>query len=115
MGKSFAHVRKACWGKSFTSVFSNPSNDRALNGVTKEDSMKNSDVIEKWSNGLPARGSNLSSDGDSLFSYSLKIGSHSDQIIYNYMSSGGGTFRSMTTSQHVSKAKSITNFKVVNP
>ena len=76
--------------------------------------MKNSDVIEKWVNGLAARSANLRSDGDSLFSYSLKIGSQSGRVVYNYMSHGGGEFISATTSQHVSLAKR-SGFRVENP
>ena len=76
--------------------------------------MRNQEVISKWVNGLPARSANLRSDGDSLFSYSLKIGSQSGRVVYNYMSHGGGEFISATTSQHVSLAKR-SGFRVENP
>lgn len=76
--------------------------------------MQNKEVISKWANGQAAKSANLRSDGDNLFSYSLKIGSASGRVVYNYMSAGGGEFISRTTSQHVSLAKR-SGFRVENP
>lgn len=76
--------------------------------------MRNQEVISKWVNGQAGSSANLRSDGDSLFSYSLKIGSQSGRVVYNYMSQGGGEFISTTTSQHVSLAKR-SGFRVENP
>ena len=67
--------------------------------------MNNKDVVTKFLKGQStSRKKNLSSDGEFLYSYSLKIASFvaGKIIITDYM---GKNMVSMTTSQHVSLIK----------
>lgn len=75
--------------------------------------MKNRDVVSAWWWGRPAKSGNLKTDGDSLWSYNLKIGEvvALERIVYNYRSSG--EFISVTTSKHVGLAARLG--KVVEP
>jgi len=74
----------------------------------------NADVARAWGEGLPAKAKHFRTDGETLWSYSLPIGitKGDRKILYNY--SASGQFRSMTTSQHVSRAKKHAN-EVVDP
>jgi len=77
----------------------------------------NSDVIYAWNSGRPAAAGNLSTTGDDLFSYRLKIGftsANGEKIVIDY-TSGSGHFRSMTTSQHVGLARRIAADHVLDP
>lgn len=65
--------------------------------------MRNSNVVQSWLAGNPAKSGSLSTDGHSLFSYNLKIAEGCR--IYNYTSSG--KYRSQTTSCHVGLARRI--------
>ena len=73
--------------------------------------LRNELVLEKWKDGEIAASHNgaLSTDGTNLFSYKLKIGhrSRSGVTIVGDFTSPGGSFRSMTTSCHVGKARGI--------
>lgn len=86
--------------------------------------MKNEAVVKSWLNGFPAsnpRG-NFHTDGESLWSYRLKIGclSYGEFVIFDYTSSTAN-FRSQTTSRHVGVAVATATqhlgdeFKVLNP
>ena len=73
--------------------------------------MKNELVINSWTRGVAASSHNgaLRTDGVSLYSYNLRIGYRArsgSTILGDYTSPGGG-FYSMTTSQHVGKARAI--------
>ena len=69
--------------------------------------MKNADVIYAWNMNKPAKGGNLKTDGNRLWSYGLCVG-RSDQnggkVIFDF-TAGGGAFASQTTSTHVNLAK----------
>ena len=67
---------------------------------------KNSDVINSFLYGRSARGLNLSTNGNTLYSYDLKIAewTSSGVIVYDFTATGGD-FYSMTTSQHVGLIK----------
>jgi len=73
--------------------------------------LRNELVLEKWKDGEKASSHNgaLSTDGTSLFSYNLKIGhrAKSGATIVGDFTAPGGSFRSMTTSCHVGKARAI--------
>jgi len=69
----------------------------------------NDAVIEKSANGLPAknhRGSLTADEDGALWSYDLKIGQRTGDacIVADFTAPAGG-FRSMTTSQHIGKAR----------
>ena len=66
--------------------------------------MKNSDVVKAWWWGREAKSGHLSTDGQSLYSYNLKIGGmkEGEKVAYNFRSSG--KFVSVTTSKHVGLA-----------
>jgi hypothetical protein len=69
--------------------------------------MRNSDVTRAWARGDYAKAANLWTDGDSLFSYNLKIGYRNDRgetIAIPYRSGTRYGFRSVTTSRHVGLA-----------
>jgi len=75
--------------------------------------MKNIDVIMKWKEGNEALSynGNLSTDGTRLYSYQLVIGYRSGSgttILADY-TSPGGSFKSMTTSQHIGIAREHAN------
>ena len=68
--------------------------------------MKNAQVTEAWIKGQPAKSGNLRTDGQSLYSYELRIG-HTEggrKVATDYTRTGGD-FRSQTTSTHVGLAK----------
>ena len=87
--------------------------------------MKNDSVIESWLNSTPATSSKkpLSTNGFSLFSYSLEIARYrwSDDcpIVFDYTSKSRH-FQSATTSKHIGmtirmlREKNI-EFKIINP
>ena len=67
--------------------------------------MKNSKIIDRWINNQSFQRSRiaLSTDGDSLYSYNLKIGytnKNGKKVVVDYTAKGG-FFKSQTTSQHV--------------
>ena len=66
----------------------------------------NEQVINSFLYGRDARGLNLFSRDNALYSYNLKIAewTSSGVIVYDYTATGGD-FRSMTTSQHVGLIK----------
>jgi hypothetical protein len=79
----------------------------------------NREVIQAWERGDSARAANLSTDGEWLRSYNLKIGhntwppprgkvrnSSSTWIVFDYTAPGGG-WMSQTTSTHVNMAKQV--------
>ena len=83
----------------------------------------NNNVIKSWLNGRAAEShnGNLSTNGWDLWSYSLKIGTRlgDEHVVFDY-TSPAGYMRSVTTSQHVNKAKYLAGRKrsgvvVMNP
>ena len=69
---------------------------------------KNSNVIQAWKRGEPARNhrNNLSTDGTCLWSYGLQIGARTRvgvTVLADYRASG--KYRSQTTSCHVGLAE----------
>jgi len=75
--------------------------------------MRNDQVAKAWANGRPAKAGNLSTDGVSLWSYSLQIGEtmlSGHKVVYDYTSGGSHGFRSQTTSCHVGLAKRVANY-----
>ena len=69
--------------------------------------MKNSDVVKNWRFDAPAAAGNLFTDGQSLFSYRLKIGFTTPagvKVVVDH-TAGSNSFYSMTTSKHVNMAK----------
>ena len=73
--------------------------------------MKNELVINSWTRGVAASSHNgaLRTDGVNLYSYNLRIGyrAKTGATILGDYTSPGGSFRSMTTSSHVGKARGI--------
>lgn len=78
-----------------------------------EKSMTNAEVVKAWWWGREAKSGHLSTDGQSLWSYNLKIGGmkEGEKVAYNFRSSG--SFVSVTTSKHVGLAARWA--KVVTP
>jgi hypothetical protein len=70
--------------------------------------MKNSQVVKAFAAGRRAGGGNLTTDGQSLWSYRLKIAARSPKgiVVGNFTAPGGG-FYSVTTSKHVSLARAV--------
>tara|TARA_R110000823_G_scaffold283777_1_gene401947 strand:+ start:463 stop:786 length:324 start_codon:yes stop_codon:yes gene_type:complete len=70
----------------------------------------NEEVVEAFMTQTPDSAGALTTDGQSLFSYNLRIAEHVQRnggactIIYDY-TSRGGAFKSQTTSSHVGLAK----------
>ena len=66
----------------------------------------NEEVINSFLYGRSARGLNLTTNGNALYSYSLKIAewTTSGVVVYDFTATGGD-FYSMTTSQHVGLIK----------
>ena len=66
----------------------------------------NEQVINSFLYGRAARGLNLSTNGNTLYSYNLKIAewTTSGVVVYDFTATGGD-FYSMTTSQHVGLIK----------
>jgi len=70
-------------------------------------SKRNSDVVKAWAAGRGARAANLSTDGRSLYSYGLCIGTTEGgrKVVRDYTSGGSHGWISQTTSCHVGLAK----------
>tara|TARA_R100000808_G_scaffold11802_1_gene29983 strand:- start:405 stop:704 length:300 start_codon:yes stop_codon:yes gene_type:complete len=71
----------------------------------------NDSVIDAFLNCKPANAGRLKTDGQSLFSYDLRIAEHipddnggATTIVYDY-TRGGNAYRSQTTSSHVGLIK----------
>ena len=70
----------------------------------------NEQVVEAFMNQKPANGGVLTTDGQSLFSYNLRIAEHVPQnggactIVYDY-TARGNAYKSQTTSGHVGMIK----------
>tara|TARA_Y100001938_G_scaffold147736_1_gene229646 strand:+ start:1080 stop:1379 length:300 start_codon:yes stop_codon:yes gene_type:complete len=71
----------------------------------------NDGVIDYFLNQKPANAGRLKTDGQSLFSYDLRIAEHVPQddgsaitIVYDY-TRGGNAYKSQTTSSHVGLIK----------
>ena len=70
----------------------------------------NEQVVEAFMNQKPANGGVLTTDGQSLFSYNLRIAEHVPKnggactIVYDY-TARGNAYKSQTTSQHVGMVK----------
>ena len=66
----------------------------------------NEQVINSFLYGRSSRGLNLSTNGNALYSYNLKIAEWTSNgvIVYDFTATGGH-FYSMTTSQHVGLIK----------
>lgn len=70
--------------------------------------MRRSKVPEFWARGEKAGCSNIRTDGESLWSYDLKIGytdENGDKILLDYTKSG--IYYSSTTSKHVGYARLV--------
>lgn len=67
--------------------------------------MKNSQVIEAFIYGRKGEAGNLSTDGQALYSYGLKIGETrgTQKVVFNYTAKG--IYHSQTTSNHVNATK----------
>ena len=68
-------------------------------------------VVEAFMNQKPANGGVLTTDGQSLFSYNLRIAEHipddygkATTLVYDY-TARGNAYKSQTTSQHVGMVK----------
>ena len=70
----------------------------------------NEQVVEAFMNQKPANGGVLTTDGQSLFSYNLRIAEHVPQnggactLVYDYTARGNAD-KSQTTSSHVGMVK----------
>ena len=67
--------------------------------------MKNSQVIEAFIYGRIGRAKNLYTDGQTLYSYGLRIGETRgvQKVVFNYTAKG--EYQSQTTSNHVNATK----------
>jgi len=67
--------------------------------------MKNNQVIEAFIYSRKGRSGRLSTDGQSLYSYDLKIGETrgAQKVVFDYTATG--EYQSATTSRHVNAAK----------
>ena len=80
----------------------------------------NDQVIQAWAEGREARGGNLTSTGNHLFSYGLRIGGTIESAFAGTIKAvgnftrKGGAFYSVTTSRHVAKAKGVASW-VIEP
>ena len=63
--------------------------------------MTNENVIIAWTKGQAAKSLNMSTDGNDLFSYKLKIGTGGGSVIYNHTAGGGSSSRSAGKSDEV--------------
>ena len=66
--------------------------------------MRNEEVADAWLTGQRGAAGNLSTDGVSLWSYSLQIGEtmlSGEKVVHDYTSGGSHGYRSQTTSCHV--------------
>ena len=71
--------------------------------------IRNEDVVKCSKNGYKAQNKNMTTDGNNLFSYRLKIGytdNKGQKVALDY-TAPTGNFYSRTTSNHVSLAKSF--------
>ena len=68
--------------------------------------IKNSEIFYAWKQGRHKSTGILGTDGNTLFSYALKIGErvNGKLVVYDY-TVPGGNFYSITTSTHVNAAK----------
>ena len=71
----------------------------------------NEQVVEAFMNQRPANAGALTTDGQSLFSYNLRIAEHipddygkATTLVYDY-TARGNAYKSQTTSQHVGMIK----------
>ena len=71
----------------------------------------NEQVVEAFMNQRPANAGALTTDGQSLFSYNLRIAEHipddygkATTLVYDY-TARGNAYKSQTTSQHVGMVK----------
>tara|TARA_B100000424_G_scaffold266552_1_gene257886 strand:+ start:66 stop:371 length:306 start_codon:yes stop_codon:yes gene_type:complete len=71
----------------------------------------NEQVVNAFMNQRPANGGALTTDGQSLFSYNLRIAEHipddygkATTLVYDY-TARGNAYKSQTTSQHVGMVK----------
>ena len=69
--------------------------------------MRNDQVARAWAAGKAARTANLRTDGQSLWSYGLLIGTTEGgrKVVRDYTSGGSHGWVSQTTSRHVGLAK----------
>jgi hypothetical protein len=77
----------------------------------------NAGVIAAWKSGEPARNGrqSLTTDGESLYSYHLKIGNRAgNTCVVGDFTAGTNSFRSQTTSCHVGKARAVADL-VMHP
>ncbi len=72
-------------------------------------SIRNDDIVDCWKRGHVGQNKNMTSDGNNLFSYNLKIGYTDDkgQKVALDFTASTNNFYSVTTSRHVSLAKSV--------
>ena len=71
--------------------------------------IRNDDIVDCWKRGYRGQNRNMATDGINLFSYKLKIGYTDDngrKVALDYTAKSGN-FKSVTTSRHVSLAKSV--------
>ena len=79
--------------------------------MIKTETVRNHLVPDFWNRGRPAQNHTgcFHTDGDKLYSYSLLIGDTCKEtglkILRDYTAPGRHGFRSMTTSQHVGRAR----------
>lgn len=79
--------------------------------MSKVEVVRNAYVPYAWKEGKAARNHNgcFSTDGERLYSYELLIGDTckktGEKVLRDYTAHGRHGFRSMTTSQHVGKAR----------
>ena len=76
--------------------------------------MKNETVVENWINGKIGESLHMSTDGKSIFSYSMKIGQTLSNGFKQVLNVQKPYFYSMTTSKHVGIAKGYCS-RIVNP
>ena len=76
--------------------------------------MGNNKVCKAWIEGKKAKSNSMSTDGLSLFSYSMKIGQTLTNGLKQVLNVQKPYFYSMTTSRHVGIAKSYCS-RIVNP
>jgi len=71
--------------------------------------VRNEVVVRRWAAGTEASNhqGSFRTDGKRLFSYELQIGDTTDgiKVLRDYSAKGRHGFKSMTTSQHVGKAR----------
>jgi len=72
--------------------------------------MTNESVANAWRNNLIASTKNMRTDGVNLYSYNLRIGytENGKKVAINH-TAAGGSFYTITTSNHVSYAKKVSD------